>query len=366
MYWVVVSIQFSAESYFGFLFFFLPFFQLFRFIFILWMVLPQTQGATQIYINYVGPFLVEHEGEIDKYIAKIHNKLYALSTEYVGKLIFYVKEYVFRIITGAEPREYQVPQQQQQQQPQTLKMSNFFPRQADQDTGAGANNAAGAAATVTTASTVLSKLFSKSSAAAAPSQASPGAANFSGTFPTQQKFEAQPTYLDSFFAKFKNPPSLATDGAFSKPGASPSSRPTSRSSLDAASDPNSYPAYPNTIWNSILEPIARTGAAAIQTSLHLPKITPEVYNAQIRAYTQSQGIFGGPQSSGNSMYNIPSFDHSRAALPFSVVLFLLFSNKSLTKLKYYLHQTLSLMRFHRALLYIPRHHMLPQSLADLR
>ncbi|KAF5094721.1 hypothetical protein D0Z00_003416 [Geotrichum galactomycetum] len=106
MYWVVYSLQFTLESSFGFLVNFLPFFQLFRLFFILWLVLPQTQGASQIYLTYVQPFLHEHETEIGDYAWFIYKKLRALGVEYLTQLLYYVKEYAAHYLVNSDVRPY--------------------------------------------------------------------------------------------------------------------------------------------------------------------------------------------------------------------------------------------------------------------
>lgn len=106
MYWIVYSILFSFESSFGFLVNFLPFFQLFRFLFILWLVLPQTQGASQLYLTYVQPFLKEHETEIGDYVWIIYKKSKKLGIEYLTQFLYYVKEYAAHYILNSEVRPY--------------------------------------------------------------------------------------------------------------------------------------------------------------------------------------------------------------------------------------------------------------------
>lgn len=98
--------MFSLESWFGFLVNFLPFFQLFRFLFILWLVFPQTQGASQLYLTYVQPFLKEHETEIGDYVWIIYKKSKKLGIEYLTQLLYYVKEYAAHYILNSDVRPY--------------------------------------------------------------------------------------------------------------------------------------------------------------------------------------------------------------------------------------------------------------------
>lgn len=106
MYWVVYSIQLNAEAYFGFLVNFLPFFSLVRLLFVLWLVLPQTQGASQIYVNHVQPFLSQHETQINESVWKLHSQLKAFGLEHLQQVLHYVKEYGFHYLMKTEVRPY--------------------------------------------------------------------------------------------------------------------------------------------------------------------------------------------------------------------------------------------------------------------
>lgn len=100
IYWVVVALQLTVESYFGFLLQFVPFYYLFRFLLTLWLVLPQFQGASKVYLGYVEPFLRKHETEIDHCISKTYKTCRNLSTEYVSMLVEMLKESVRAMIFG--------------------------------------------------------------------------------------------------------------------------------------------------------------------------------------------------------------------------------------------------------------------------
>lgn len=70
------------------------------------MVLPQSQGASQIYVTYVEPFLREHEGEISNYAWIVHCKLKSLGAEYIARILFYVKEYAAHYIMNTEVHQW--------------------------------------------------------------------------------------------------------------------------------------------------------------------------------------------------------------------------------------------------------------------
>lgn len=110
MYWVVIAVQLTVETYFGLLLQALPFYHFLRFCFMLWLVLPQFQGASQIYINHVQPFLEKHEAEIDKFIANMHKNAKAMGLEYLSKLTRYLSNALWGVeykdaSKEAEPEE---------------------------------------------------------------------------------------------------------------------------------------------------------------------------------------------------------------------------------------------------------------------
>lgn len=109
MYWVVIAVQLTVETYFGLLLQALPFYHFLRFCFMLWLVLPQFQGASQIYINHIQPFLEKHEAEIDKFIINMHKNAKAMGLEYLSKLTRYISSTLWGIEykeeTKAEPEE---------------------------------------------------------------------------------------------------------------------------------------------------------------------------------------------------------------------------------------------------------------------
>jgi len=53
----------------------------------LWLILPQTQGATYLYNTFVDPTLTRHEKEIDSTLGMAHEKAINTSVEW-GKYGF--------------------------------------------------------------------------------------------------------------------------------------------------------------------------------------------------------------------------------------------------------------------------------------
>ncbi|KAI9886906.1 MAG: hypothetical protein M1823_001275 [Watsoniomyces obsoletus] len=73
----------------------LPFYAWIRASILLYLVLPQTQGAKIIYQNHLEPFLTEHENEIEDFISSAHDRAKRAGLEYLKRGIDVIKEYVF-------------------------------------------------------------------------------------------------------------------------------------------------------------------------------------------------------------------------------------------------------------------------------
>ncbi|KAI9793053.1 MAG: hypothetical protein M1816_000951 [Peltula sp. TS41687] len=84
MYWVVLACVLLVEKWF-------PFYAWIRAIFLLYLVLPQTQGARLIYQNHVHPFLSEYEYEIDTFISSAHDRAKAAGLQYIKRAIEFIK-----------------------------------------------------------------------------------------------------------------------------------------------------------------------------------------------------------------------------------------------------------------------------------
>lgn len=116
IYWVVLAIQLTAESYLGFILSALPLYGFVRMLFMLWLVMPQFQGATRLYIEHIEPALAEHEDQIDRFIVDAHKNLRALGSEYLNRLVAAIKQAVLGQAVPAEDAAAAQQRQQKQQQ----------------------------------------------------------------------------------------------------------------------------------------------------------------------------------------------------------------------------------------------------------
>ncbi|KAM3506974.1 hypothetical protein MY10362_002029 [Beauveria mimosiformis] len=105
MYWVVFSICLLAESWVAFIVTWIPFYGYFRLLFLLYLILPQSQGARVLYEQYVHPFLQDNEAYIDEFIANSHERLKSMGLSYIRQAINYVRENLL----GMPPAEPPAP-----------------------------------------------------------------------------------------------------------------------------------------------------------------------------------------------------------------------------------------------------------------
>ncbi|CZR61203.1 probable receptor expression-enhancing protein 4 [Phialocephala subalpina] len=101
MYWVVLAIALFVESWTGFILFWVPFYAWIRLIFLLYLILPQTQGAKVLYQEHVHPFLQTNEHAIDDFISSAHDRAKSAGITYLKQFIEIIKTHVL----GLPPKE---------------------------------------------------------------------------------------------------------------------------------------------------------------------------------------------------------------------------------------------------------------------
>ncbi|PWY98034.1 hypothetical protein BCV70DRAFT_202207 [Testicularia cyperi] len=84
VYWSVYACWTLFESLFGFLWSWIPFYYELRLLFNLWLVAPQTRGATYIYVNHLHPFLQSNQTQIDSIVSDAKHTLKARAEELLG------------------------------------------------------------------------------------------------------------------------------------------------------------------------------------------------------------------------------------------------------------------------------------------
>lgn len=128
MYWVVIACILVVESWTGWILCWFPFYQEIRAGFMLWLVLPQFQGATRLYVEHVHPTLDAHEREIEEFITRTHDQAKAAGVEYIRKLIDYAREALFGTLQQAHQAAIQSSQNSPPPEDPTSFVQNLFTR----------------------------------------------------------------------------------------------------------------------------------------------------------------------------------------------------------------------------------------------
>ncbi|KAI0875782.1 TB2/DP1, HVA22 family-domain-containing protein [Hypoxylon argillaceum] len=97
MYWSVLSCALLAESWTDFILVWIPFYSWIRLGFLLWLVLPSTQGARVLYEGYLHPYLQENELAIEDFIASAHDRFKAAGIRYLKQAIELIRTRVFNL-----------------------------------------------------------------------------------------------------------------------------------------------------------------------------------------------------------------------------------------------------------------------------
>ncbi|CAO3702299.1 unnamed protein product [Rhizopus stolonifer] len=74
-FWVVSVLFLSIEYFTDIFLFWIPFYTEIKLIFLIWLILPQTQGSVVFYSRYIEPFFNQHESTIEKTLISIQEKL---------------------------------------------------------------------------------------------------------------------------------------------------------------------------------------------------------------------------------------------------------------------------------------------------
>lgn len=101
----MLALTLLAESWTLFIVGWLPFYSWFRLFFLLYLVLPQTQGAKHLYLTYFEPWIVHHERQIDEFIGNTHKTLEQMGLGYMNILIEWIRE---KILGQASPQSQNV------------------------------------------------------------------------------------------------------------------------------------------------------------------------------------------------------------------------------------------------------------------
>lgn len=87
MYWIVLGVGLSCEAMFEPLLRLIPLYGYLRFFTLLWLVLPQTQGAIFLYTTYLEPWLVQHDGALDEFAVNAYIRVRNIAAHYLNSYL---------------------------------------------------------------------------------------------------------------------------------------------------------------------------------------------------------------------------------------------------------------------------------------
>jgi len=102
IYFTILALTLLFESWALFIIGWIPFYSWLRLIFLLYLVLPQTQGAKILYLDYLEPYIVHHETAIDDFIGQTHDRLQQMGLGYLNIAIEWARE---RLLGQKSPQQ---------------------------------------------------------------------------------------------------------------------------------------------------------------------------------------------------------------------------------------------------------------------
>lgn len=125
MYWSVLGVSQLAEAWGEWTWSWIPFYSLIKVAFTLWLVMPQTQGATYLYVQYLGPFLQAHEDDIDVALQKGKQR----ASEAAGDWLAALWQQVRGAILGAAVSSDSIQSRVDQASMLTIHRGSLIPQQ---------------------------------------------------------------------------------------------------------------------------------------------------------------------------------------------------------------------------------------------
>ncbi|GAA5837570.1 hypothetical protein JCM9279_006792 [Rhodotorula babjevae] len=102
MYWCVVACVWTWEHWAEWSVSWFPFYHEVKTLVMLWLVLPQIQGSTYIYIHHLSPFLTSHEEDIDAALADARTSATRAGLGYANAAVRRLRALLLGSILGAD------------------------------------------------------------------------------------------------------------------------------------------------------------------------------------------------------------------------------------------------------------------------
>lgn len=102
-----------------------------KFAFLVWLQLPATSGAKQIYANHLRPFLLRHQARVDRVLGVAYCEVIKLVSSYQSEIQF-VKSMVVKI-TGSADHMLRGPRESDRSQQRSSAEDPAVPSDAEAD-----------------------------------------------------------------------------------------------------------------------------------------------------------------------------------------------------------------------------------------
>ncbi|KAH6617124.1 TB2/DP1, HVA22 family-domain-containing protein [Chaetomium tenue] len=172
MYWVVLACGLLVESWIDWFLVWIPFYAYIRLLFLLYLVLPQTQGARLIYEEYIHPRLEENETAIEEFIASAHERLRSTGIAYLNRAIELLKTNILGMAPSPPTAAAAAPPQPQTAQSYTQSLLARFTTPSPRWTTTPAPPTSSSATGASLATDLFALLSSVTAAATTPTPSS--------------------------------------------------------------------------------------------------------------------------------------------------------------------------------------------------
>lgn len=100
VYWAAYGSFTVAEMITDKLIYWFPLYYHMKFAFLVWLQLPSTEGATQLYMNHMRPFLLRHQAKLDYIAGFLYSEMAKFAAVHQAELQF-VKKIIVNILEAA-------------------------------------------------------------------------------------------------------------------------------------------------------------------------------------------------------------------------------------------------------------------------
>eukprot|EP01024_Parvocaulis_polyphysoides_P067161 TRINITY_DN7970_c0_g2_i1.p1 TRINITY_DN7970_c0_g2~~TRINITY_DN7970_c0_g2_i1.p1 ORF type:complete len:273 (+),score=13.54 TRINITY_DN7970_c0_g2_i1:139-957(+) len=115
IYWGIIGIWTICERVMDRVFFWVPLYDEFKVVFVIWLWYDQCGGAKYLYNNWLLPWLQKHQSAIDQQLEDIKSKVFSLVMDQSSQFVSYLRAVFFRVLFLINQIHQQTLQEESQQ-----------------------------------------------------------------------------------------------------------------------------------------------------------------------------------------------------------------------------------------------------------